>query len=297
MIDFFILSSPRSGSTFLRLNLDKLKVVTTLPETHFFGFYDRYKKIDLREEEHRTEAIEEWINWYKVKRLKINRQDLKKNLSDHVSGWKDILDLTIQFYLNDRGINREGILIGEKSSNHIFHQDHIKKFYPDAKIIYLVRDPRAIVASLKGCAWSTSNVVTNARVWRNGVREIDSMKPNFVIQYEKMIRTPEETMEKLSNFLNIEYVEDIFETKTEDKIEEESITSKNSLKPPSKEHINKWKNILSRTDRDIEIIEYICKEEMKNYGYKFEGGSYDFRFYSTLITQSMASYLAKFGKN
>ena len=295
MIDFFILSSPRSGSTFLRLNLGKVPGIHTLPETHFFGFVRRHRGLRFGNAAERTRIIDAWLRWPQVKRL--NVPGLRPHLESGATAFRALLDITVAAHLDASGIDRARVRIGEKSPPHIHAQTDLEAMYPAAKVVYLVRDPRAVVASLKTCDWSTSNVVTNARVWRKGVRSVGARPDHITVQYEQLIGAPEESMMKICRFLDVDVVDPaVFRADTTDGITERAPTSRHSLQPPSIAHVHKWRGMLSRPDRDVEVIEAICAREMEAWGYPLEGRARDVRFYTAFATSAIGTAMARFGR-
>jgi hypothetical protein len=266
----FILSSPRSGSTLTRLTLDKISGLVTLPETHFWVFKNFYNTYSL------TKDIEfladKWVNFYSIKKYPVNHNNLKNDIINNAKSWKDILNITSQHYLLTKFHNNipENIIVCEKSPPHIFYKAQIQYDYPDAKFIFLIRDPRDVVASLKTCSWSTSNPLINALVWRNGVRNMHTTHNAMIVKYENLVNNPDTTLADICSFIGITYTGEINYAVTEDVVEANNPTSKNALKPISNKFISTYKTKLSSPDREQEIIEKICSKEMIQLGYTIE---------------------------
>ena len=268
MIDLFILSSPRSGSTITRLTLNKLEGLVTLPETHFWVFKEKFQKLSFSKDKARI--IHEWLEFYSIKKFPIDSEILRQRLTKEVNDWKEMLEVTIDEYLKVKypESKKSDLIICEKSPPHVFHLHQIKKDFTQAKFIFIVRDPRDVVASLKTCNWSTSNPLINSLVWRKGIRLVEkSNLPVIVIKYEDFVNNPNSILNNICKLLNISFEAEKLLSATTDDVEQNNYTSANALKPISTEYVGSYEKKLSRPDREQELIEYVCRKEMKKYGY------------------------------
>lgn len=268
MPQVFILSSPRSGSTVTRLTLDKLPGLVALPETHFWIFKKLHGNRSITTD--LNGIVKDWIEFYTVKKIPVDHQQLTDDLLKHTRTWNDILEITIEHYLRTKGITGSvnGHIVCEKSPPHIFHTKEILNDYPDSKFIFLIRDPRDVIASLKTCSWSTTNPVVNSLVWRNGTDQMWEGKNAIVIRYEDLVSKPDEVLKKVCSFLNIVYDDKILHSSTVDQVEQKNHTSANALKPISGDFIGGYRNKLSGPDRERDIVEFICAKKMDQYGYE-----------------------------
>lgn len=280
----FILSSPRSGSTMLRLTLGKFPAIISLPETHFFTFQNHHRKISPETESGRKSIAEKWATFHTVKRMELDGKKLGEKFIKEGRSWKDLFEFTIDAYLELRGIVPGAeFLVVEKTPAHVFYQDQIIKMYPDSKIIYLIRDPRDVVASLKHCTWSTSNVFTNAKVWRNATNAIQTGPGRFLVNYARLVTEPEQSLAEMAEFLGFEYQKEVIFKELDNVPAPKMASSKNAFKPISDKHIGTWKEKLSGIDRDRDIIEAVCGKEMKKYGFEPLGVVRDKRFYRAML--------------
>lgn len=273
-IDGFIYSSPRSGSTVLRLNLNKLEKVIALPETHFFTFLSE-NKLSSNDKISSAQIIDKWVNYHTVQKIILNQSHLLDTLKENATIYLDLLEYTIGLYMDENDINGDGRCVLEKSPPHIYFQDSIAKAYPHAKSIYLVRDPRDVAASLKYCNWSTSNVYINAKLWMKGVSLIGS---GFVIRYEDLVEKPNDVVRGITDFLGVDYDDKKVNEPTEDDIEKKNYSSANSFKPISAAFVGNFSEKLSKPDRELEIIEHLAKVGMKKFNYEPIGSSKDLHY-------------------
>src|SRR4051794_1078976 len=65
---------------------------------------------------------------------------------------------------------RGAVRFGEKTAANVRYLDDIQVMFPKAKILHLVRDPRANVASHLHVPWASREVVSLALKWKVAVR-------------------------------------------------------------------------------------------------------------------------------
>ncbi len=281
----FILSSPRSGSTLLRIRLGALPGVLALPETHFFVFRERFLGHDLMKRDDRVAVARAWTGYYTLRRWPIEHRSLQERIEAEGTSWPAIFWMTAWEYARAEGIDPKTIaVLCEKSPPHVFRTRAIRAMMPDARFIGLVRDPRSVVSSLKNCSWSTSNALINARVWRRGVQQILSpgLDP-FVIRYEDLVSYPRRELERLARFLGVTERVEVPVGSVSDAVIANDPHGTRSLQPITTEHIERWRNTLSRTDRELEIIQAVCRKEMARFGYTSETEMRDLTFFTKYL--------------
>ena len=115
---------------------------------------------------------------------------------------------------------------GDKTPAHIFFVPQLLQWFPNAKIIHTLRDPRAIYSSRKKKAEDKAGQSARSGLRRLGVifelasslhvivnwRRVERCHKKYeaqfperytLLKYEDLVRQPEETLAKLCSFLNI----------------------------------------------------------------------------------------------
>jgi hypothetical protein len=109
---------------------------------------------------------------------------------------------------------------GEKTPSHIFHLNRIKKDFPNAKIIHIVRDPRDFLLSYK-FAWRQKggrkhtaklyHPLVTSNIW---ARSVKAMKAHIAeygaddcleVRYEDLTSNSRQMGEKMCQFLGLPY--------------------------------------------------------------------------------------------
>ncbi|MBS45145.1 MAG: hypothetical protein CMH83_18640 [Nocardioides sp.] len=97
----------------------------------------------------------------------------------------------------------------DHTPSNIHHFSKILDAFPNGKIIHLVRDPRAVVASVLPLDWGPSHPKAAARWWMQRTAAglaAESMYPTRVVRvrYEDLVLNPEETLYSCLNCLGVE---------------------------------------------------------------------------------------------
>jgi hypothetical protein len=288
----FLLSMPRSGSTVLRLHLNQFQGVVALPETHFFVFMAQHRKLEVENPAERAEIADRWVRFHRIRKMPFDKEALRQRITADARTWKDVLLFTLDAYRAQGSPQIAEPLWVEKSPPHIFHQPAIRSMFPEARFIYLVRDPRSVIGSLKTMPWSTTNTYTLARSWRRASQLVASGKGTITVKYEDLVRDPATTFARLGEFLGVPGSYQPLE-RPKDKVEEGNAFSGNAFKPLSTDMIDKWRNQLSTTDADLSIIQHVCADEMHRMGYDTADTRGDRDFRINLIGQQLRFGLLK----
>ena len=201
----FILGYPRSGTTLLQMLLSTQKEFVSFPETHFFSTFISTIKTDENN-------------------IIINKCDLSKILKKNIlcdTVWEDtiiyntlnnlenlnikeLFESIIKHYLKN---NKQRWI--EKTPNHIYMIDLIKKFYPNAKFLFLIRHPFDAIHSrkMKLPHDKTRSVELLAQYWINSLIAYENFKllfPNSImlIKYEELATNYKKSIKELEDFLD-----------------------------------------------------------------------------------------------
>lgn len=208
----FLVGCPRSGTTLLQSMLMSHPRIESFPETKFFarGFGGRRRWIV-------HETLRGWYLWYVLARWLV---------ANGYRGWGDVYTLPASWSKArmaevfrdtlDRLAHEAGAdLWVEKTPRHLHFVDVICDHVPDARFVHIVRDGRAVVASMYQLAhtnpdtWGHHQSLEGVvRRWNQCVR--DSLRHaaperHAIVGYEQLVEAPEQVLRKLSSFLNVRY--------------------------------------------------------------------------------------------
>jgi hypothetical protein len=259
----FIVGLPRSGTTLLQGILCNTGYYFPLPETHYFS------KIA-------TDIPEINISASQKKKLKKRLQrktkiHIKQSELNNLNTKKEIFEGIINLYNYD---NFNTFL--EKTPRHVFNYKEISKYYPDARFICMIREPRNTVSSILNMSEQSQkkSITRMALLYNEIVSNINAIRNNKnvkVVRYEDLVDDPHETIKGICDFLKIafnpKYLKNISAPKnmiySHEKWKKNNIES-NKIK---KNDSFKWKSSLN--DEYGNLIIYLTKNNLKTFNYDF----------------------------
>lgn len=275
---FFIISAGRSGSTLLRKHLMLHSNTYIPPESE--DMIPKIAEIWINSiKNHSYEiTIDRIIQYLSIrpylKFWELNLDEIKKSLLSAPFD-KRKLDLVIySIYKNQakNTINNDIIdymLIGDKSPVLNYYLEHINTIFPLSKVIYLTRDPRAVVSSYLIDRNTSFEEAINR--YKSSLYTYSKYKKIFVnriieVRYENFILNYEKELSRIINFLELkELTENQFLSNI--KLGDTVLSHhKNVANPINNNSLDKWKTMLSI--EQIKIINTQLKSEIKEFGYE-----------------------------
>ena len=208
----FILSSPRSGSTLLRVMLAGHPALLSPPELHLLPFETMAERSQELSLSHLGEGLQRVLMELKGIDAAASQKIIDKLVADNAS-IEEVYAL-----LQELG---EGRLLVDKSPSYASSRETLEraeKLFPTAKYIHLVRHPYEVVESftrmrmdkllgseqenaqeLAESIWANSNENT-----LNFCRQIDSER-YYQVRYEELVAEPTKVMEGLCQFLEVDF--------------------------------------------------------------------------------------------
>lgn len=217
----FILCTERSGSSLLSLMLNlNTQIISPSEEPFAVYFYDRYKHKVVWTDLELIEFIDEfWLVAEKNLELFFTT---KEKLLAVLSTYKQQLPyqhLVKLIYLQfiEPKDKAEVTVIVDKQIKYFFHLPVLIKIFPDAKFIILVRDVRDNIISKSNRNLNNgSNPVYLAALWKNTYDQIKHLqkanKAVLVIKYEDLIMESKLTLQKICQFIDVNFQESMLNT-------------------------------------------------------------------------------------
>jgi hypothetical protein len=202
----FIVGAPRSGTTLLRNMLNRHPAIAICRETDFHRLvYERRRSFgslgDLR---NRQRLVKEYLATPRIQRLRLNLPALEQTLLREGTGCEALFASLLRFYAQVHGKRR----CGEKTPRHALFTETLCEWYPGARILHILRDPRDVVASLRRMPWADRNVLGNARLWlsSNLAAWRSRLRPQYLmVRYEELVASPEQELGRVCAFVGEEY--------------------------------------------------------------------------------------------
>ncbi len=195
----FIVGCPRSGTTWVQLLLSQLPTVATAPETQIFAYY-------------LTHFERQWRHELAGADREQGAAGLSRLLSEEE--FIELCRLNASFVLDRIGARNPGAaLVVEKSPKHALQAELIRRVFPDALFLHVIRDPRDTAASLLaagrswGRGWAPQNAITAARWWVDHVtsarRLAGSTDGYREVKYESLRENAASELQSILDWLGI----------------------------------------------------------------------------------------------
>lgn len=158
----------------------------------------------------------------------------------------------------------------EKTPRHLWHISSILRDFPQAKFIFIYRDPRDNYVSYKKKWGDKLTPLAFAKAWNKSLYRINKANQGAIlyIKYEDLVSNPIAQLEKVASFLSIGWDNVLTEpSKRGNPWRGNSMFGK-SMDSISKENLGRYKKVIK--NEDLIIIESYCQRLMNKYGYELE---------------------------
>lgn len=293
----FIIGLPRSGST-LWLNIfAQNPKIYRMGEMHFltpfrkdFRYFLRKHVGDLSSEENINKMIELIFSSEPVSGItgpfwhydiaQVNTPRLKKILFNKIKESDKSIESIFKIFIEEityfKGYTRSCM----KFPVYINHVPQLLQWYPECKIIHIIRDPRAIAASRTNDPGGTQQKIKKypylafvirklmiffviaQYIWASRLHcKYKNIKNYSLFCYEDLLAEPESVVKKLCEFTEIDFVPEMLAPKEG---QASSITGK-KRKGFDKKAASRWRNVISPFEG--KIITLFTQGSMKRFGY------------------------------
>ena len=248
--------------------------ITISPETHFLNYWMRqYSHLDVRIPQDFKAFWQILSKSERFSYLGISPEvTLARIQANSQIDYKTIFTSILQEY----ALKMKKPRWGEKTPMHYKDVDRLLEWYPKARVIWMLRDPRAVVASLLKMDWADSHDYVNAELWRYSLRSFEQHWSQDervrLVQYEALVAEPESVMQQLCQFLGEEYSPEMLSNRSEitspiiNRRGWAKIHLQTALQPVTQTAVRKWRSSLS--PKQIAMVEYITQDKMRRYGYQ-----------------------------
>jgi hypothetical protein len=290
----FLLGSQRSGTTLLRLMLDRHPNLAVPHEPKFvMAFYPRLAQYgDLSNRANVARLLDDIAEYPAVRDGKLISSK-EAILSHPIATYPELVHAIMREYTARVG-KRRWI---DKTPFYTPHIDTLWRLIPDCKIIHLVRDGRDVALSLRSLDWGSKNIPRLAQDWRwktticHKVGSVIGPERFLEVRYEELVERPEATLRSICGFLGEEFSETMLDhggDGTKEKVPEGSQQwHTHSTQPPDRTKLYGWKQKLSVADQTI--FEQEAGDALDLFGYERTNRPGSWRssikrvYYSTIV--------------
>ena len=270
----FIGGCSRSGTTLLGSMLGAHSSCICTPESHFKVAILRKMVTDYHHINLKDLMAFTTKHWrFQIWELPLNLENIESEASG--DGYGDMLNWLATQYAQYEGKTDSHIWVDHTPEN-ISYATTLTELFPKSKYIHLVRDGRAVAASIIPLDWGPNSIVKAARWWMRMVSfglAAESCLPAdriMRVRYEELVAQPESTLQSICQFLEIPYEPEMKDAKgfrppRYTIRQHRFVGSKPNQKVP-----DRWKTTLS--PREIEIFEHQTRNFLSYLEYPMEYG-------------------------
>ena len=261
----FVVGVPRSGTTLLRAMLNRHPRIGLCDETYYFYYVNARRRAfgDLADLSNRRRLIASYSATTRVQRLGLEQEALGRRLEAEGTSYEAFLASLLRFYAESKGKARAG----EKTPHHAWFTETLFEWYPGAKILHLLRDPRDVCASLFNVPWGHRSARANGRLWVGLVEAAERSRPRpgyLLIKYEDLVAEPERQLGEICRFLGESFSPVMLETEPNARADRPWFERAQGRL--SGDRVAKWKEQL--TEDQVRLVEWAAGPLMERFGYQ-----------------------------
>jgi len=263
----FVGGCPRSGTTLLGTMLGTHPDCLAVPESHFkvdaLRFDDvRREPIDVARAMAQLRRYRDFLGW--------EQPPAAPAAAEAIAAYPDLLEWLVRRYGASVGKPAPRLWVDHTPENVRFAST-LFELFKDAKLIHIVRDGRAVAASIMPLPWGPNRIEPAALFWiqhvGQGLAAEVCWGPSRVIRvrYEDLVLRPEATLQRLCAFLELDYQPAML--KADGFAVPRHMRTPFPLigKPADPKRIDAWRTAL--TPRQIERFERRVDEFLRYFGY------------------------------
>jgi Sulfotransferase family len=267
----FIVGNDRSGTTMLRLILDRGPDLAIPPESMFLtDFDDVFEAGGPRagEEQALMQAV-----WEHPKVALWDLEGPAPSVPPRLApadAYRFIVEAPYRAYAAKHGKPHWA----DKTPHYVHHIDHLLRVWPRARFVVLVRDGRDVALSLRRMPFGPNNAWAATQWWARGVRagrRTAEQHPDAVlaVRYEDVASAPATHVPRICDFLGVTYHDDMLALEKADR--SKIVADQASWFPTIFEGINttavgRWERDMSV--RDQRIFAALAGDELRALGYE-----------------------------
>lgn len=261
----FIVGVPRSGTTLLRVILNRHPNIAIADETYFFYYVHARRRAfgDLAREANRRRLVKAYLETWRIARLGLEREKLATRLVREGTSYSAFFASLMSAYAESRSKQRPG----EKTPQHASNVETLLEWFPGATVVHVVRDPRDVVASLQNVPWGHRSTAANARLWVSlvkAVRRTEGHAGCLTVRYEDLVNDPESCLRSLCEGVEEPYVRQLLSAPSHEMADRPWF--RRAYQPITASRVGFWRKDLRSSQ--ARIVERIAGSLMRAYGYE-----------------------------
>ncbi len=249
---------------------------------------------NLSKLENRRALLDHWLRSKLFYRSGLTREEIEPKILQDCRNGGDFLRILMETIARKQGVERWA----ESTPLHLLYLPLIKKLFPDALIIHIIRDGRDVAVSLNRIGWikplpwdKKRRLLVPAMFWRwivgKGRKYGRNMPGDYLeIHFEDVVQKPRETLARLGAFIEHDLDYDRIQQNAQGTLRDPNSSFRGDGQEKESNPIERWKTLLSATE--VAQVESLIGDLLRETGYELASTENDRR---RSLSVSLMSFL------
>lgn len=224
--------------------------------------------------ENRRALLDHWLRSKLFYRSGLTREEIEPQILKDCRNGGDFLRILMETIARKQGVERWA----ESTPLHLLYLPLVKKLFPDALIVHIIRDGRDVTASLNRIGWikplpwdKARRLLVPAIFWRwivgKGRKYGHNMAGDYMeVHFEDVVQKPRETLARLGAFIEHDLDYDRIQQNAQGTLRDPNSSFRGDGQEKESNPIERWKTLLSATE--VAQVESLIGELLRETGYE-----------------------------
>jgi hypothetical protein len=238
---------------------------------------------NLSKLENRRALLDHWFRSKLFYRSGLTREEIEPRILNECHSAASFLRILMDTIAHKQGVERWA----ESTPLHLLYLPLIKKVFPDALIIHIIRDGRDVTVSLNRIGWikplpwdKKRALLAPAMFWRwivNKGRKYGREMPGdyMEVHFEDLVQKPRELLARLSTFIEHDLDYDRIQQGAQGTLRDPNSSFRGDGREVEANPIERWKTVLSKPE--VAQVESVIGELLSETGYELASAENDRR--------------------
>ena len=224
--------------------------------------------------ENRRALLDHWLRSKLFYRSGLTREEIEPRILKECHNAADFLRILMETIARKQGVERWA----ESTPLHLLYLPLIKKLFPDALVVHIIRDGRDVTVSLDRIGWikplpwdKKRRRLAPALFWRwivgKGRKYGHAMAGDYMeVHFEDVVQKPRETLQRLGAFIDHDLDYDRIQQNAQGTLRDPNSSFRGDGQEKEANPIERWKALLSGTE--VAQVESLIGELLRETGYE-----------------------------
>lgn len=234
---------------------------------------------DLARRANRRDLLDHWLRSKLFYRSGLTREEIEPRILEECRNAGDFLRILMETIAHKQGVDRWA----ECTPLHLLYLPIIKKMFPDALIVHIIRDGRDVAVSLDRIGWikpfpwdRARKLLVPAIFWKwivgKGRRYGRRMGADYLeVHYEDVVEKPRETLARIGSFIDHDLNYDRIQQNAQGSMVDPNSSFRGDGEEKESNPVGRWRTVLSADE--VANIESLIGDQLQQLEYPLVAGS------------------------